>query len=91
MPQEHLITALAGRVDDERRALGGEVAYGGEDLRRVAGAEGDLVRETVELRIVRSEADRVGGELDADDFGEARGECEREKAGAAVGVYEVGW
>ena len=91
LPQEHLVTALAGRVDDERSAIGREVAYGGEDLRRVAGAEGDLVRETIELRVVRGEADRVGGELDAGDFGETRGECEREKAGAAVGVYEVGW
>ena len=91
LPHERLVTSLAWRVDDERGALGGKVADGVEDLRCVAGTEGDFVCETVELRVVRGESDRVGGELDAGDLGEVRGESEREKPGAAVGVYEMGW
>ena len=78
LPHERLIAALAGRVDDKCGALGGEVADGAEDLRGITSAEGDLVREPVELRVVRGEADRVGGELDAGDLGEVRGEGERE-------------
>jgi len=46
------------------------------------------VRESVQLCVMRREADQVGGELDAGDFGEVQGE--REKTGAA-GVNEVGW
>ena len=91
LPHKRLITALARRVYDERSALRWEVADGIEDLRRVAGAERYLVRESVQLRVVRREADRVGRELDPGDFGEVPGECECEKAGATVGVYEVGW
>ena len=49
------------------------------------------MRESIELRVVRREADRVGGELDAGYFGKVWGEGEGEEAGAAVGVYEVGW
>ena len=91
LPHKRIITALARRVYNERSALRREVADGIEYLRRVAGAERYLVRESVQLRVVRREADRVGRELDPGDFGEVRGECECEKAGATVGVYEVGW
>ena len=45
------------------------------------------MRESVELCVVRREADRVGGELDAGYFGEVWGEGEGEEPGAAVGVY----
>jgi hypothetical protein len=49
------------------------------------------VRESIELRVVRGGADRVGGEFDAGNLGEVRSEGEREKPGAGIGVYEVGW
>jgi hypothetical protein len=91
LPHERLITSLTWRVNDERGPLRREVAYGAEDLRCVARAEGDFVCESVELRVVRCEADRVGGELDAGYFGEVWGKGECEEAGAAVGVYEVSW
>ena len=45
------------------------------------------MRESVELCVVRREADRVGGKLDAGYFGEVWGEGEGEEPGAAVGVY----
>ncbi len=40
---------------------------------------------------MRGRTDRVGGEFDAGDLGEVRSEGEREKAGATIDVYEVGW
>ena len=91
LPDERFVAALTGRVYDERGTLGWEVANGVKDLRSISGAEGYLVRESVQLRVVRRKADRVGRELDTSDFGEMRGKGEREKAGAAVGVDEVGW
>ncbi len=91
--RERLIAAPAGRVDDGHSALdgGGEVADVVEDLCAIADAEGDLVRESVKLRVVRGKAYRVGGEFDAGNLGEVRSEGERENAGATVSVYEVGW
>ena len=90
LPHERLVAPLAWRVDDERGEGGRKVADGAEDLRRVARAEGDFVREAVQRRVVRREADRVRGELDAGHLCEVWGEGEREESRAAVGVDEVG-
>src|SRR6266702_2939597 len=82
--------AVATRTP-RRGPCGEEVADGAKGLHGVAGTEGELVREFVGLRFVSAEADRVGREPDASDFGEVWSEGEREKLGAALGVYEVGW
>lgn len=48
-----------------------------EDLNSVTGAEGDLVHDSVELRVVRGETDRVDREFDLGDLDEVRNEGER--------------
>jgi len=89
LPYERLIAPLARRVDDERGEGGRKVADDAEDLRGVARAEGDFVREAVQRRVMRRKADRVRGELDAGHLCEVWSEGEREEPRAAVGVDEV--
>src|SRR5712671_6690102 len=91
LPYKCLIAPLSGRVDDERSERGRKVADGTEDLRRVARAKGGLVCEVVECRVVRREADRVRGKLDACNLCKMRGEGKSKETRATVGVYEVSW
>jgi len=55
-----------------------------EDVRSVASAEGDPMHESVEFRVVRDGADRVGGMFNAGGLGEVRSEGDREKPGAGI-------
>src|SRR6266850_477590 len=89
LPYERLIASLAWRIDDERGAGRGKIPDAVEDLCRLARAEGDFIRETIERCVVRREADRVRGELDACDLCEVWGQGQCEEACAAVGVHEV--
>ena len=88
---ECLIVSFTGWVYYEHSAVGRKISDGAKDLHCVARTEGDFVCEAIEFRIVRCEAYRVRGELDAGDLGEVRGECEREEACATVCVYQVCW
>jgi hypothetical protein len=59
LPHKHLISALTGWIYDKCGMLGWEVTDGIEDLRGVSGAEGHLMRKSVQLCVVRCKVDRV--------------------------------
>jgi len=89
---ELVITAFPWRINNENRAVWGELPYSCENICSVACAERAFaLRNVVQTSVVRCELDGVGGELDPCNDIKVLRECDSEEAAPAICVDQMCW